>query len=401
VPLLACGSSHSASPDGKTPDGSPDSTSTTSVEVDIDQAPLLIVFRDGLDQPWQAATMMSSTRYKMDVHGPYVVAMVTDDSADPSYHVYTTRWFAQTPADDHTLNITTKDALEAGSAVIGTMVQAGRIYLGDDLRISSTPDWDFHMLSPAGPHDLFAFSDDYALVRHAVDTTQDVALGTLDLSASGVALQQVAFTATNLGASETLNGRAAIETATTSFATVSHYIPANMVRVVPDSALASGDRQTVSVVAIDGGHSRFLRKPYHAGVSTSFTLPNLLGGGSFAIAPDPTFSWTTVASAFTSFGVAVLPNTGTNYYDLSVTPSFLAATGVDHLALDAQLPGYQQVWKPDMSTGYDLAATVQTVDGDQIETEVYDHPVTSNLRFTPSDGARPWGSSARVRLRSP
>jgi hypothetical protein len=399
APLLACGSSHSASPDGKTPDGkTPDSSGNASVEVDIDQSPLLVVFRDGLDQPWQAASMVSSMRYTVGVHGPYVVAVVTDDSTDPSSHSYTTRWFAQTPDDDHTIMVVTKGTTLTGSNVTGQMVQPGRVFLGDDLNISNTPNWSITMTGAAGPHDLFAFSTDHALVRHAVDTTHDVALGTLDLDANGVAMPQLAFTATNAGANATLNARAAIETSTTLFASISHFIPANAVRVVPDSALASTDHQTVSVASIDGNHQRYLRKPFHVGDSTAYTLPNLLGGGTFTMAPDTTFSWTTIASAFTSFDVSVYPNTGLNYYDASATPSFIAATGVNHLALDVQLPGYQPAWKLDVSMGYDLDATIQNVEGDQIETDEYNDPVDASLRFAPATTSRARSSMAKARL---
>jgi hypothetical protein len=401
APLLACGSSHSAHPDGRAPDGNtPDSPSNTatSVELDTDLSPLLVVFRDGVDQPWQAATMVSSTHYTMVVHGPYVVAAVIDEAVDPGTHSYVTRWFAQTPNDDHTIMVTKSTTL-TGSAVTGMMVQPGRVFLGADLEVSSTANWDISLVGATGPHDLFAFSEDHALVRHAIDTTNDVALGTLDLNASGIALQHVAFTATNAGASATLNARAAITTATTSFASVSSFIPANAVRVVPDSALGSGDHQTVSVDAIDGGHQRFLRKPYHSGDSTAYTLPNLLGGATLTMATDANLSWTTIASAFTSFDVYVIPNTGSNYYDLTATPSFIAATGVDHLVLDTQLPGYQAAWKFDPSMGYDIETDIQNVDGDQIETEQYDDVVASNVRFAPSQRAR---SLASVRLpRSP
>jgi hypothetical protein len=385
--LLACGDSHAARPDAPNTPSDGSSKLPASIEIDIDHPALLVAFRDGLDQPWQAASMMSATRYTIDVHGPYLAAVVNDETTDPqNYHMYVTRWIAQTPDDDHTITIATQ--APTGSNVTGQMLQAGRVFVGDDYEFSSTANWTFGMLGAPGPHDFFAFSADHALMRRAVDTTNDIDLGTLDVDASGIALQQVAFTATNATANDTLTSRAAITTATTAFASVSGFGPANAVAVVPDSALESGDVQTVSVGATDGGHGRYLRKPYHAGGNAAYTLPtNLLVGPTWMTGTDLGLSWTAIASSLTSFDMSVSPDTTLNLYDLAATAHFFAATGVDHIALDTQVPGYQDAWKVDLTQGYYLDAQVQTVDADVTETELYEDHVMTMSR-TDGDASR-------------
>jgi hypothetical protein len=390
VSLLACGKSHSARPDASQipGDGTNDGTTQASVEIDIDHSPVLVAFRDGLDQPWQAATMMSPTRYTIDVHGPYVVAVVTDDSTDPTSHYYSTRWTAQTPGDDHTINILT-GAASSGSHVTGQMVQPGRVFLGQDYDYSSDPNWAITLTGAPGPHDFFAFSADHALVRRAIDTTHDLDLGMLDVNASGSLLEQLAFTATNATANETLTARSAITTATTPFASITSFGPANTVAVMPYSALASGDVQTVSVGATKAdGYGRYLRKSYHTGGDTAYTLPtNFLSGATWTAAADMTFGWTAVASTFTTFQASVNAAQSPNYYEISVSPRFVSATGVDHVLYDTQLPGYQSAWKVDLSQGYYLSAMVQNVDGDLIETATYDTQVGVMMR---TQGSSRW-----------
>jgi len=257
--------------------------------------------------------------------------------------------------------------------VTGKVVQPARVYMGDAVDSSTTTtNWDLALTVAPGVHDLFAFSADHVLVHHALDATHNVALGTIDIVTAGTVLDTVAFSAINKTATEVLTSRAAIETPTTSFAAVTRPGDASATKVIPESLLVATDRQSVSVIATDGGHERALRQPYHAGGSTEYTLPSLLTGVSWTTTANPVLHWNTLATV-TAFSASVLSeSTNTAQYNVSATWSYLTTTGVDQITFDTSIPGFQAAWKVDLTQPYRRSVIAQYVPATStVETETY------------------------------
>jgi hypothetical protein len=363
IPLLVAGAATGC--DGEAP--APDAPTGPGIPITImfDKPPVLVAFREGLDGAWQPAAMKTPTLFELEVHGPYVVAMVCEDatrSLSQVVHV------ARTPDDERSI-MESCDYAPTLHAVTGRMLQAGRVQIGFGFSSSTTDDWQFNARTPGGTHDLMASTADRIVLRRAIPVMGPVAITPpIDVIQEGTALADAAFTATNATPTETLAASVHLHQPTNPFNIYSG--PIATAKVVPDSLLAATDVQSVSIQATDGAAFRALRRPFRVGGDPAYTLPAPLAvqwqiaGGALAA------SWSALPEAddisVSAAGTAA-PGVRPNYFML-LSSRFVAATGTTRATLDNDIPGFKPEWRIDFTREYFRQMLVQRTAGGVVST---------------------------------
>ena len=363
--LLLIGCHHSSShvpPDVASP---PDvMVGNETITIDIDKAPNLVAFREGLAGPWQPATMVSAMKYQVVVHGPYIVAVACEQ---PGFNENATMLQARVPADANELMFYCDDTAPVDSNTLtGHMVQAGQVYVGDVNTSSMTPNWTVTGMIANGTFDLFAVSADHAEIRRNVTITGDTTLTPqIDVVQQGTALSSVALTATNGTAQETVSAMTNLQSSSIFFATV-YRGPLAAAKVMPESMLVASDKQSVSVRGLDpNGGFRADRRKFSVGDSTSFALPPAVTA-QFAMTSagaQITFGSLPFTADYVDFYIFETPSTNsgtTIYHDLDFSSAFVTATGATQLTISTDIPGYQPNWKIDERQPYDASFLLQS-----------------------------------------
>ncbi len=344
---LAC-SSHKnpviVIPDGP-PDASPDAPPKNAVTLETFGTISFIAYRDGAG-PWQTPTAGAMGTYTLNVTNDYqwVIVCASGGGFDAELQGATYKdgtrqfgfCFVSGPSTGSTV------------AVTGQMVQAGTVDMYDTAT-STTGNWSFSLNVPPGTHDLVAFdaTDIYAHRAQAISAA--TSLGTLDLSTSGTAMTAVPLTINNLG-SDTLGTEldwflgndAAFLTGTST-----------TIETPPASLVMQNDFEFLDVIASSATTQRTGSTSF-TGSETSFTLMPPVTGITYA--PSGTTvaaTWGTLpthtALELNLFGGT--PSAPKNQH-VTVTTSWLTATGATSLAFDAMPPGYDAAWTIDVSGPY-------------------------------------------------
>jgi len=355
--LLACGTT----PDDKEP---------TTIQLTPGSATALVAFRDGTDGAWQPATMKTATSYEFQVHGPYIVA-VACDYGGVSGVVQIGRTL------DESDDLGAMCPKSSGShKVTGVMAQAGTMVFGKHLEFSTDPDpWEFQFFVDDGAYDLLALTDDRIEVRRQVAINADQVLAGVDVVQQGMPLAQVAFSAANAAAGETLRASVLLGTADSAQAEI-YEGPLAAVKVAPEAVLAATDRQTVSLrattVAAGTTMGRAVRRPFRVGGDAAYTLPSPLSGVQWAVESNQlVVSWTSrpdsdylIASASGSSADGKVFTS--NVLDLSA--AFLAATKIKRATFASDVPGYKPEWLVDLTHEYDRELDFKNVTSGVITT---------------------------------
>lgn len=364
--------------------------SPVTVAITTDITPPLVAFRDGIDGEWQLATQASPTRFEAKVTGPYFFAVVCEQMFGD---ISLLQW-GRTPDDEREENIKCDVRPTVGHIVTGRMAQPGELRLGNGMASSSFPDWVFSVFTPPGTYDLMARTDDRILLRRAVAITGDLALTpTIDVFQGGAALAPVAFTATNAEPFETVAASVQLELAPGILPFSIYRGPVATARVAPSSVLAATDTQTASVQATAGYGFRAQRRPFRVGGETAYTLPDPISGVQWEVADSNlSVSWTSVPELdVLDVLVSGMPPGSTRYHNLLLTlsPRFLAETGVTRATVDLALPGFKPEWKVDFGRKYSREVFAQrTVDG-AIATSAFAEEVNpSGVRSSGAAGIR-------------
>jgi hypothetical protein len=349
--ITACGSSGAAGP--------------TTVHIATTLiAPQLVVFREGVDGPWQSATTKTPTSFEIVVQHPYVVSVVCAESLFDPVNL---SQIARTPDDSHDISVRC-GSLDDVHQLTGKMVQAGQLTLGSEATRSARPDWDFLLVAPPGTYDLVARSDAQILVRRGIAVgADDVALGLIDLAQGGTAFDTVAVNVTNAAADEMLTAAAYLENPTLQLAAELPVGPVSAVKVAPPSLLIPGDKQTLAVRASKGPMTRSLQRPLTTGGSATYTLPAAVGDLQWKLDGGRlTASWTSLPEHDELAMLAFVGGGGRRQrtYTLVASAQFVAATGVEQLGFDPEIPGYRAEWKIDFASSYQRDFGARRVQGD-------------------------------------
>jgi hypothetical protein len=321
-----------------------------SITVSTGRAPEAIAFRDGLDGEWQVLTPTAAGSYTLEANGPYVVSVVCDVAG-----LYiTTRQIARTPDDDRALDLKCPTLPMVTSSVVGTVVQPGYLNLGGILDFSDTPDWDITFASPAGTFDLIGVSSDRIAIRRDLAIAGTVDLGTINLDQEGVRLVPSALTVANKLAAETIEAQVLVTTPGAEQGIVHLGSPASA-KVAPSEILNERVRQSVTMVAWGDDQSRSVRRDFHAGDPTAFTLPEPLGAVQFETATGELVSTWSTLPAHDKIVLSVYGNlaNGTGReHELELSRHFADATGATSATLDTDFPGAQAAWRLDFAREY-------------------------------------------------
>ena len=369
--LVACDDANRTVPDGPPPDMSAPTTITITTGVPA----ALVVFRDGVTGAWKPAAMTTPTIFEAQVHGPYLVTVVCDDTFTTpggTFHSWDTWQTGRTLDDPHAY--ATCRAPAERHAITGHMTQAGAVVMGDSLASSAAVGWDFRLSVANGIYDLIATTSDGLLVQRGIDVGGDLALATIDVATQGTAYATGAFTATNVVASETLKTTVFLETGTNSQPAILYNGAAGTAKIAPTAALRDSDLQTVSVRAFSttahGTALRALRRPFRAGGDTSYTLPAALGNPQWTVTgTQAAVSWTQLSVignldeviSGSVAGGAVSAST-----ELDLTTSFVALTAPTKAILDTDIPGFKPEWRVDTAAAYTRQLTIQRIASGEI-----------------------------------
>jgi hypothetical protein len=347
--LLACGTT-------------PDDEEPTTIQLTSGGATALVAFRDGTDGAWQPATMKTATSYEFQVHGPYIVAVACDYDG-----VSGVAQIGRTLDEPHDLG--TMCPKSSGShKVTGVMAQAGKMVFGKHFELSTDPAWEFQFFVDDGAYDLLALTDDRIEVRRQVAINADQVLAGVDVVQQGMPLAQVAFSAANAAAGETLRASVLLGTADSAQAEV-YAGPIAAAKVAPEAALVAADRQTVSLqattVAAGTVTGRAVRRPFRVGGDAAYTLPSPLSGVQWAVESNQlVVSWTSrpdndylvaFASGTSADGRLFTSN------ELDLSAAFLAATKIKRATFAADVPGYKPAWLVDLTREHSRELDFQNV----------------------------------------
>jgi hypothetical protein len=372
--LVACDGDRDTAPDASSPDAR---ATTTTIQITSGQPAALVTFRDGVDGPWQAATRKTPTLFEAEVHGPYITSVVCQNTftADGQSTESWDTWQAGRTLDDPHV-YTACDAPASEHAITGTMVQPGTVRLGDSFDSSPSDTWMFHVAAASGTHDLLATTADGFAVRRAVSITADLVLTPpIDVVQEGTVLATVPFRVANPLPDETSRAVAFLETSASEPPATLYAGPIDAVKVAPDAALQGFDRQSVSLRAQRGTSTRALRRAFHSGADTMYTLPPAFGDPQWTIGgARAEVSWTLLPAVGTlSESVSGSGPGGTTAasYQLDLTDAFVAATAPTRAVIDTDIPGYLPAWRIDLTASYARQLFVQQiVDGDVISSSI-------------------------------
>jgi len=335
------------------PPGGPTLPPLPRITIASDQPPALVMFRDGLDASWRAATMNTPTFFEAGVHGPYVVVVVCED---PVTGRSRTLQLARTPGDSHDLRLSCDLTTPSGHVVTGHMVQPGFVQLGSSRDSSETADWDFQLFVPDGSYDLIGTNSERIAMRRSIEVKGDLSITSpFDVTAEGPALVGVEFTATNEAPDETLVASVDLTTQSTQAARI-YLGPAATAKAAAKSVLLDGATQSATVRATSGTALRELKRPFQVGDNTAYKLPDSLGGVQWKIDQGKlSTNWATLpeldhldmsASSSAADGTQLIT------HELIMTQQFLAATGITQIAIDTEIPGYKPAWQIDFNGHY-------------------------------------------------
>lgn len=342
----------------------PSDAGPASIKVSTVRAPVAIAFRDGVDGEWQTPAPTATGSYELEVNGPYVVSVVCSAGDD---FIIATRQLARTPDDERDLDMECTELPLSDSTVTGKMVQPGEVSIGGALGSSTTPDWPLDFILPPGTYDLISTSRDRIAIRRDLAVSGSVDVGTIDLAQQGTPLVPVALTTADKGVAESIYAEVVLSTPRSDSGYVYGGSPATA-RVAPGELLSTDVKQLVTMVGWDGDQSRSVRRAFHPGDPTAFTLPPGLPPVQFLAASGKiNAAWSALPEHDKVHlrvvgSLPALPPAGgtvSRTLELELSQRFLAATGATEATLDTDLPGYQAGWRPDLAREYLRELTIE------------------------------------------
>lgn len=338
----------------------------TTVQIAFDIRPGVVVYRDGVDAPWQYAQRTSALNYQATVHGPYTVAYGCSDKGSS-----TITQVSRVPAEEPLIIGVCNTVLLTGDwfQATGRMAQPGRVMINFDGAETIAPNELFSIYERNGTYDVLSVTDtDIALRRGVVINGDTVIAPVIDTAAQGQPIRFTSFAASNALPSETLATRAYLETAHGDFFQLFGGSTTVDLPLAPDGVLAAGDEQSVSVRANIGNVWRAQRISARASDTTVAVLPAPLVGPTWsASAAGLAFDWTSNPAGYpmTVSAYGNSPNgTDFSYLYIEASAAYLGATGVKHFDLKPAVAAFKPAWDVDLSVPYGYDATFQLVTPD-------------------------------------
>lgn len=361
VGLLSC--SIAACGDNIDVDGDAPLPVEVTVKITADVAPALVVIREGLQGPWRAANSLTTTTFEAEVTQFYTVLAVCPEALGAGVQVS-----SRALRDDAKIVISC--ALPPDTfTVTGTMAQPGMVTLDGVRRTGTQPNWSFDFQVGAGTYDLIAVTGDRVAVQRGIDVAADVTLpAPIDVALQGTALVDTAFTITNAVQGETTEIGVFMVTPHNQPQARLYLGPLTTAKVAPDSVLAFGEQQEVSVRSMhdDGTRSvtRTARRPFRAGSSTAFTLWNPFADFRFVVEQGALAATWTTRSEVSYLFFQVYGAVG-SVHSFDFSRNYLSSTRRNRLELEiGDVPGFDPRWRLDLTQEYvrEMSADLRTID---------------------------------------
>lgn len=346
----ALGGCLTASTDDDSPILEPDDQALIGVPVTIESTtPLeLVLYREGKQGAWRPAQSLGQNRYQARVRGPYTVMTVCMWAGSP-----TTLLTSQALSDSRTVEIDCAFP-EAPLTVSGSMVQPGRVTVGESFWPSTTPNWTFDIAASAGTYDIIASGGDRAAVQRAVEVSENRTIPAFDLATQGTLLGNATFWITNPIPGDFVDAVNWMITPRQRQAQL-YRGPLTPVKVAPPSFLAAGERQEVSVRSLDNRGLGYIlhsvRQPFVGSTGVTLWKPFTAYGTSLDSSGDVVGTWSG-SEPVDKLAVHATDEAG-RYIDHEATASYLRETGSKSLTLETDAPGYQDAWRFDPTTPHD------------------------------------------------
>ncbi len=324
-------------PDSGTVDVLPDSDSQPPNVVSVDtfgEMPAFIRYRNG-SGPWLEPTA-SGSGYEFRIDDRYELVAVCGDATvgyDVGFEAATYEEFGGEtflPCFGTGTPTTTTT-----HAVTGTMVQAGKVMVGNANDDSTTPNWSFALDVEDGVQDVLAIGSGRMRLQRAVLIDKPTALPAIDVVQSGVALDTRTLTINNMATGDTARTRTYFLTQRAFF--VIEDAAGQTARVAPAAQVIANDVQFVEFSASNGTYRRTALKRHTAAAPVStFTLLPRLENTQLA---NGTATWTSIPDG----GRELLIYSGETAIHRFASPGFLGTA--TSLAIDTEIPGFMPEWK--------------------------------------------------------
>jgi hypothetical protein len=340
--------------------------------------------------------MVSPLAFQAKVGGQYVVAVVCEDLTNRMVDLYQEARTLDDPRE--VLQTCNLAGPPAGGRVTGSMAEAGTVSIATVNARSTTGDWAFDLGPRTGTFNLVASSADRIAIRRGISVMGDVALSPrIDLGQEGTPLALTGFAVTNPTMTEAVSVNIALSTSST-FATI-YRGSIDAARIAPGSILAANDRQTASVRAVEGNRFRSLRRPVGVGMNAPFTFPEPIGERFSIDGGQAAASWARLLPSLSYFSIGVQSfgdeKAPQVFHTLSLTPAFLAATGLDRAAIDTAIPGFKPEWVIDLSREHFRDVFTQSFAADELATISNSELVNSPMGARVAPAARQPRAGAR------
>lgn len=359
VLMAACGGSN-LEPDASPPiDVAPfvPGPNTVTLGVAFD-TPQYIRYRDATG-PWTEPTAVAENTYELHITDAYDVLVVCGGTTDLEVEELR-RTFSDGPNASIVCFYSGFKPNTTAVFLTGRMMQAGEISFGA-YDTSTTGPWDFSLAVDPGIHDLIAVNPTSILLRRDQSITTSGTVPTVDLVQDGASLELRPFTV-NSQPAEIVTSALYLTTAN-EFAALDG-TDTNL-RAPPSALLLPGD---VEEVWIEATADSFVRGDFvqYAGAQSSFSLMPQLTGVAYSFGNGWVLSagWSALPPyAVVELGVFGYSANRSATQTVDVTKSWIDATHVSNVALDARPPDYDPHWLADLGGPYLRNFTVYETSG--------------------------------------
>lgn len=272
-------------------------------------------------------------------------------------------------------------------SVAGQMVQPGTVWMQNTAQ-STTPDWNFTLQVSPGTHNLVAEANNRMLIMRDVSVSGAMSLPTVDVDQNGVAMTPVELTVNNIG-SDSLSTDLGLVFADEDAA---DFIGTSTTVMTPPPSLdASGELELLTVTAT-GPSSQLQAGKFFDNTPTTFSMMPPLTSVSYAESNGTISATWGALPTFDSLRLRVSGGAnGTLVQRISVTKSWLAATGAMSLSFGPLPASYNPAWKIDLGGPY--VRNLEAITSDAANNTIYYSGVPEGM-----NGATPRSVGVRSRI---
>jgi len=231
------------------------------------------------------------------------------------------------------------------------------VVAGGSSQSSTTADWDFSLANADGTYDVIASTADAVAVRRNVVLMGDAALAeAIDVARDALPQISIPLAVANAEAGETVTSRVTLKPKTNTVSAVVFSGALANARVINPGVLIATDRQRATVTAKQGNFQRSLSRLVQVGADPTFTLPPHLDNPQWTVENGELQLRLGSLPQANQFIVDAFGSSAdfskSWFYSTSFSDRFAAESGLTHVTLDTNIPGFKPEWLIDFSAEY-------------------------------------------------